>query len=210
MNFIDSNIEQYAVDHTEPENDLLERLKNETQESLEIPQMLTGRLEGRFLKLLGQLVNAKRILEVGTFSGYGTLSMAEALPEDGEIYTCEMDPEAMVVAKKYFAQSEHGSKVTLLEGDAMENIKKLDGPFDMSFIDADKVNYLNYYNLILPITRTGGLIVVDNVLWGGAVLNPKEESDHAIHQFNETVSSDDRVEGVLLPIRDGVFCLRKK
>ncbi len=210
MNFIDAKIEQYAVDHTESENELLERLKKETQETLEIPQMLTGRLEGRFLNFLGKLVNAKRILEVGTFSGYGTLSMAEALPENGRIFTCEMDPEAIAVAKKYFSQSEHGNKVTLLEGDAMESIKKLEGPFDMSFIDADKVNYLNYYNLILPITRAGGLIVVDNVLWGGAVLNPKDESDHAIHHFNETVCSDDRVEGVLLPIRDGVFCLRKK
>jgi len=210
MDFIDPKIEKYASDHTSPESDLLERLKKETYENLLIPQMLTGRLEGRFLKLLAQLLEARRILEVGTFSGYGSLSMAEALPEDGRLYTCEEDPDAIQMAQKFFDESPHGGKIEILKGQALENIASLKEPLDMAFIDADKVNYLNYYEAILPLIRPGGLIVADNVLWSGRVLNPEDETDHALHRFNETVCKDERVEGVMLPIRDGVFCLRKK
>jgi caffeoyl-CoA O-methyltransferase len=210
MDFIDKKIEGYAFDHTATDGELLQQLTEETHRDLEIPQMLTGRIEGRLLKLLASLVEAKRILEVGTFSGYSALSMAEALPEDGSLFTCDIDPEAIAVAKKYFAKSPHGSKITLLEGPALESIKTLDGSFDMAFIDADKENYLNYYNAILPIIRKGGLIVVDNVLWSGRVLTPSDASDHAICKFNDTIINDDRVDQVLLTVRDGVYCLRKK
>jgi caffeoyl-CoA O-methyltransferase len=210
MDFIDEKIEGYAFDHTASDGKLLQKLAEETHRDLEIPQMLTGRIEGRFLKLLANLVDAKRILEIGTFSGYSALSMAEALPEDGSLFTCDVDPEAIAVAKKYFAESPHGKKITLLEGPALESIKKLEGSFDMAFIDADKENYLNYYNAILPIIRKGGLIVVDNVLWSGRVLAPKEDSDHAICKFHDTVINDDRVDQVLLTERDGIYCLRKK
>lgn len=210
MDFIDEKIEAYAYDHTSDEGELLQRLAEETRKDLEYPQMLTGRIEGRFLKLLAHLVQAKRILEIGTFSGYSALSMAEALPDDGALFTCENDPEAIAVAKKYFAESPHGKKITLMEGPALESIKSLEGNFDMAFIDADKENYLNYYNAILPIIRQGGLIVVDNVLWSGRVLAPKDPSDHAIRDFNEAVIKDDRVDPVLLTVRDGIYCLRKK
>lgn len=210
MDFIDEKIENYAFDHTRDEGELLKRLVEETYSDLEIPQMLCGRIEGRLLKLLAQLLQARRILEIGTFSGYSALSMAEALPEDGELFTCEMDPEAIAVAKKYFAESEHGKKITLLEGPALESLKTLDGIFDMAFIDADKENYLNYYNAVLPVIRPGGLIAVDNVLWSGRVLDPQDASDHAIHNFNEAVIKDDRVEPVMLTVRDGIYCLRKK
>ncbi|CAI2717634.1 O-methyltransferase [Nitrospina watsonii] len=210
MDFIDDRIERYAFNYTEDEGPLLTQLKQETHEKLELPVMLTGRLEGRLLKLLVQLLQAKRVLEIGTFSGYSALSMAEGLPDDGELFTCDIDPPAIEMAKKYFHRSEHGKKITLLEGEALKSIEKVEAPLDMVFIDADKANYLNYYEAVLPKVRSGGLIVVDNVLWSGRVLDPQDESDHAIHNFNRSVHADDRVEGVLLTVRDGVFCLRKK
>ena len=210
MEFIEEEIERYVHDHTQSEGELLSRLQKETQESLDYPQMVSGRTVGRFLKLQAQLLSARRILEVGTFSGYSALSMAEALPKDGRLYTCDEDPAAIAVAKRYFAESPHGSKIILLEGNALDSIADLNETFDMAFIDADKTNYLNYLNAILPILRSGGLIVADNVLWSGRVLAPKEESDHAIHQFNEAVYRDARMESLMLPVRDGLYCMRKK
>jgi len=210
MDFINEDIESYAYDHTQDEGELLQRLKNETYDKLEIPQMLTGRIEGRLLKLLALLADARRIVEVGTFSGYGTLSMAEALPEDGRIVTCEIDPVAIAFARRYFAESQHGKKIDLREGPALETLKTLSGPFDMAFIDADKENYTNYYEAILPMMRRGGVIAVDNVLWGGRVLDPQDASDRAIHAFNENVKTDCRVDQVMLTVRDGIYCLRKK
>lgn len=210
VDFINQDIEDYAFDHTQDAGDLLNQLQDETYENLEIPQMLTGRIEGRLLKLLALLVGARRIIEVGTFSGYGTLSMAEGLPDDGEIITCEIDPPAIEFARRYFARSPQGKKVELREGPALETLKSLSGPFDMAFIDADKENYLNYYESIFPLMRSGGLIVVDNVLWSGRVLNPKDASDKAIHAFNERVKSDTRVDQVMLTVRDGVYCVRKR
>jgi len=209
MNFIDENIEEYAFDHTSYEGDLLRQLEEETYKNLEIPQMTTGRIEARLLKLLARLVGAKRILEIGTFAGYSALSMAEALPEEGELVTCEMDPEAIIFAKKYFDLSSHGKKIKLMEGPALESLKKISGPFDMAFIDADKENYNNYYEAILPLIRSGGLMAIDNVLWSGRVLDPQDKSDKAIHQLNERVIQDARVESVLLTVRDGLNCIVK-
>ncbi len=209
MDFIDEKIEEYAFNHTSYEGDLLKRLEEETYEKLEIPQMTTGRIEARLLKLLARLVSAKRILEIGTFAGYSALSMAEALPEEGELVTCEEDPEAIAFAKKYFDLSMNGKKITQMVGPALESLKAIKGPFDMAFIDADKENYSNYYETILPMIRAGGLIAVDNVLWSGRVLDPKDKSDKAIHQFNERVIQDERVESVLLTVRDGLNCIIK-
>ncbi len=210
MDFIDEDIENYAWEHTESDGDLLQALTEETHANLELPQMLTGRIEGRFLKLLARLVGARRILEIGTFSGYSALSMAEGLPEDGELITCDVDPVTCAVARRYFEQSPHGKKITLMEGAALDSIAQLSGAFDMAFIDADKTNYGNYYDAILPLMRPGGLIAVDNVLWSGRVLAPEDESDHAIAAFNEKVKNDDAVEAVMLTVRDGIFCIRKK
>ncbi len=209
MDFIDEKIEEYAFNHTSEEGELLKRLEEETYEKLEIPQMTTGRLEARLLKLLARLVGARRILEIGTFGGYSALSMAEALPEDGTLVTCEMDPVAITFARKYFSESPHGKKIILMEGPALESIKKISGSFDMAFIDADKVNYYNYYEAIFPMIREGGLIAVDNVLWSGRVLDPKDESDIAIDQFNKRIIEDQRVESVLLTVRDGLSCIVK-
>lgn len=209
MDFIDEKIEQYAYDHSSEEGELLTRLEEETYKKLEIPQMTTGRIEAQLLKLLARLVGARRILEIGTFGGYSALSMAEALPEDGTLVTCENDPVAIAFAQKYFSESPHGKKIKQMEGPALESIKKLAGTFDMAFIDADKINYSNYYEAILPMIRPGGLIAVDNVLWSGRVLDPQDESDRAIHQFNERVVNDQRVESVLLTVRDGLNCIIK-
>lgn len=209
MDFIDEKIEQYAFDHTSKESVLLQRLEEETYQKLEIPQMTTGRQEARLLKLLARLVGARCILEIGTFGGYSALSMAEALPEDGTIVTCEIDPIAIAFAQKYFSESPHGKKITQMEGPALKSIKKLTGSFDMAFIDADKVNYLNYYEAIFPLMRVGGLIAVDNVLWSGRVLDPKDDTDKAIHQFNEQIIKDQRVESVLLTVRDGLSLIIK-
>jgi caffeoyl-CoA O-methyltransferase len=209
MDFIDEKIEQYAFDHTSEEGEMLRRLEKETYDKLKIPQMTTGRIEARLLKLLARLVGAQRILEIGTFAGYSALSMAEALPENGTLVTCDEDPVAIAFAQKYFSESPHGKKINQMEGPALESIKKLTGTFDMAFIDADKINYSNYYEAILPMIRPGGLIAVDNVLWSGRVLNPQDESDRAIHQFNERVVKDQRVESVLLTVRDGLNCIIK-
>tara|TARA_B100000686_G_C16778634_1_gene970269 strand:- start:442 stop:1074 length:633 start_codon:yes stop_codon:yes gene_type:complete len=210
MDFISKEVESYAYDHTQAEGELLSQLEKETHATLEIPQMLTGRIEGRFLRLLAFLIKAKRIIEVGTFSGYSTISMAEALPDDGELFTCDEDPICLAVARKYFSKSPHGKKIRVLEGKAMETLVTLKGLFDMAFIDADKVNYRNYYETILPMIRPGGLIAVDNVLWSGRVLDPKNETDHAINDFNIKITSDNRVDKVMLTVRDGLYCLRKK
>ena len=209
MDFIDEKIEEYAFDHTSYEGDLLKQLEEETYEKLDIPQMTTGRIEARLLKMLAHLAGAKRILEIGTFAGYSALSMAEALPQEGELVTCEMDPEAILVAKKYFGLSLHGKKITLMEGPALDSLKKISGLFDMAFIDADKENYINYYDAIFPLIRPGGLMAIDNVLWSGRVLDPKDNSDKAIHKLNEKVVQDNRVESVLLTVRDGLNCIIK-
>tara|TARA_B100000686_G_scaffold317050_1_gene365463 strand:+ start:392 stop:1024 length:633 start_codon:yes stop_codon:yes gene_type:complete len=209
MDFIDEKIEGYAFDHTSYEGDLLKQLEEETYEKLDIPHMTTGRIEARLLKMLAHLAGAKRILEIGTFAGYSALSMAEALPEEGELVTCEMDPEAIFVAKKYFGLSPHGKKITLMEGPALGSLKKVSGFFDMAFIDADKENYSNYYDAIFPLIRSGGLMAIDNVLWSGRVLDPKDNSDKAIHELNEKVVRDNRVESVMLTVRDGLNCIIK-
>ena len=209
MDFINEKIEQYAFDHTSEEGSLLKRLEDETYEKLEIPQMTTGRQEARLLKLLARLVGANSILEIGTFAGYSALSMAEALPEEGTLVTCEIDPIAIAFAHKYFSESPHGKKITQMEGPALESIQTLTGKFDMAFIDADKVNYSNYYEAIFPLIREGGLIAVDNVLWSGRVLDPKDETDKAIHHFNEQIIKDQRVESVLLTVRDGLSLIIK-
>ncbi len=210
ISLVDEKIEDYAIAKSEPTNSLLQELVDETYRRTSLPQMLTGPIEGRFLKMMVQAIGAKRVLEIGMFTGYSALSLAEGLPVDGELFTCEIDPDVIAIAKSYFARSEHGKKINVCEGPALESIAKLKGSFDLCFIDADKENYLNYYEAVLPLIRTGGVILVDNVLWGGRVLNPKDESDHAIVALNEKVSKDGRVDRVLLPIRDGIFFIRKK
>lgn len=201
---IDKKIEAYAVRHSTPESVLFKNLVKETFARTSLPQMQVGHLEGSFLKLLAQISRAKTVLEIGTFTGYSALAMAEGLPPGGRVITCDIDPAATQIAKKYWAKSPHGKKIELKIGPALETIPKLKGPFDMVFIDADKMNYIRYWELCVPKVRKGGVLLADNVLWSGRVLNPQEESDHAIARFNEHVLKDKRVEVLMLPLRDGI------
>lgn len=203
-------IEAYVFDHATPEDPLLAELTAETRAKAKLPQMLTSHVEGSFLRLVVAVSGARSILEIGTYTGYSGLSMAMALPPDGKIITCDVDSVATAMAKRYWARSPHGSKIELRMGPALDTIQKLEGPFDFVFIDADKEHYVDYWESVLPKVRTGGLVAADNVLWSGKVLDPQSESDHAIVAFNDRVRNDDRVEAVMLTIRDGVTLARKK
>jgi len=208
--FIDAAVEQFAHDHTEPETDLYVRLREETYRIMQWLEMQVDVIEGRFLQMLVRLSSAKSILELGMFTGYSALMMAEALPDDGRLITCEIDPKAEAIARRYFAESPHGRKITVRMGPALDTIKTWTGPLDLVFIDADKVNYSNYYEACLPLLKSGGLVVADNVLWSGKVLHPKDADDHAIVAFNRLVQSDPRVKNVCLTVRDGMMLARKR
>jgi len=208
--FIDSAVEQFAHDHTEAETDLYVRLREETYRVMQSPQMQVDVIEGRFLQMLVRLSGAKSILELGMFTGYSALMMAEALPDDGHLITCEIDPKAEAIARRYFAESPHRDKITIRMGPALDTIKTLADPLDLVFIDADKVNYSNYYEACLPLLKSGGLVVADNVLWSGKVVDPKDADDHAIVAFNRLVQSDPRVKNVCLTVRDGMMLAWKR
>ena len=169
-----------------------------------------GRVEGTFLKLLVRLSGARRALEIGMFTGYSGLMIAAGLPDDGELITCDVDPKVEAIARRYFARSPHGRKIAIRMGPALETIRTLSPSIDFVFLDADKENYPNYYEAVFPLLSPGALIVADNVLWSGKVLDPQEESDRAIAAFNERVTADSRVEKVLLTVRDGMVLARKK
>jgi caffeoyl-CoA O-methyltransferase len=208
--FIDAGLELFAQLHTEPETGLYARLREETYRVMENPQMLVGLLEGRFLKMLVRLTGAKNILELGMFTGYSALMMAEGLPDDGHIITCDVDPKAEAIARKYFAESSHGNKITIRMGLASETIKSLSAPFDLVFIDADKVNYCNYYQACFPLVKPGGLIIGDNALFSGKVVDPQDENVRAIVAFDDLVQSDPRVENVCMTVRDGMMLAWKR
>ena len=205
MDFINEVVERFAHDHTDPESDLFRRLQEETYATMQSPQMQVGRIEGRFLKMLVRLTGARRILEIGMFTGYSALMMAEGLPDDGRLITCDVNPKAEEVARRYFAESPHGHKIEIRMGPALETIATLKDPLDMVFIDADKTNYLNYYEACLPLLRPGGLIAADNVLWSGKVVQPEDDDTRAIVAFDERVQADTRVENVCLTVRDGIM-----
>lgn len=204
-------IEAYAEAHTAPLPPLLEELIAETKEKLgDRSGMLCGRVEGYFLQTLVAVSGAKRVLEVGTFTGFSALMMATALPADGELTTLEFSAEHADFARSFFARSEHGGKITLIEGKAADSLKTLAGPFGLVFIDADKPNYTRYYDAIVPMLADDGLIVADNVLWSGEVIDPKDDNGEAIAAFNEHVAADERVTAVMLTVRDGVTLIRKR
>ena len=205
-----SQIEQYCHNKTSEPPVLLKNLELTTKSEMELPQMLCGKLEGRFLKLLAQLIKAKNILEIGMFTGYSALSMAEALPSDGVLITLDIDPKAEEVALKYFAKSPHGYKIKIMMGKASETIANLTQAFDLVFIDADKKQYPEYFLSILPKVRSGGLIVVDNTLSDGRVLEPRTtERGKLMDEFNSMIVNYPGVEVVMLPIRDGITLVRK-
>ena len=208
---VDPKIEEYAEQHTTPDGELFERLAEETRAKTTAPQMMVGRIEGRFLATLVALSGARRILEFGTFTGYSSISMASALPPDGKVLTLDVDPEATAIARRYMDESEHGDKIEIRLGPALETLKDVAGPFDLVFIDADKENYVNYYEAALPLLADDGLLIADNVLWSGRVVEDDgDESTRAIKVFNEHVQADDRVVSVMLTVRDGMTLVRKR
>jgi caffeoyl-CoA O-methyltransferase len=209
MFIVPENIEAYALDNSHKETPLLKELREETYRIMEYPQMLTGPIEAQFLRTLIKLLGARKVLEVGMFTGYATLSMASALPIDGELITCEINGEAIRFASKFFERSEFGKRIRVMEGPALESIKKIDFEIDFAFIDADKTSYPDYYEEIMLRLRQGGLIVVDNALWSGRVLTPEDDETRAIAALNRRIRNDTRVENVLLTVRDGVNLVRK-
>jgi caffeoyl-CoA O-methyltransferase len=212
MSFIvDPKIEEYAEEHTSPDGELFERLAEETRAKTTAPQMMVGRIEGQFLATLVRLTGAKRILELGTFTGYSSISMASALPPDGRIITCDVDPEATAIARRYMDESGYGDRIEIRLGPALETIETLEGPFDLVFIDADKPSYRAYYEASLPLLAENGLIIADNVLWSGRVVEEDgDESARAIKEFNEHVRNDPRVVSVMLTVRDGMTLARMR
>lgn len=205
-------IEEYAADHSTPPSALVEELERYTAETCSAPQMMIGRLEGALLGVLIRFGRVRRILELGTFTGYSTLTMAEALPEDGTIDTCELDERSAAIARSFFERSPHGRKITVHLGPAAETISRLASrpPYDLALLDADKDRYPAYYEAVLPLLRPGGLLIVDNVLFSGTVLLPRTDGHRAVAQLNCTASTDPRVEQVILPIRDGVSLIYKR
>jgi len=203
-------IERYAKNHTTDHSELIKELIGISDENLEHIDMLSGRLVGRLLSLLIKISRAGRVLEVGTFTGFSALTMAESLPEDGELFTCEYNERYEGIARTFFDKSKVGTKITLLMGKALETIPTISGSFDFVFLDADKINYPKYYEMILPRLEQGGIMVVDNVFWSGEVLDSESDKGRAIDELNRMIRDDDSVEQVMLPVRDGVTVLRKK
>ena len=209
---VPDELDAYAEAHTTPPEPLLAELAEETKETLSSPQMLTGVVEGRFLEQLVFALQARRVLELGTFSGYSSLSMAAGLPEGGHIDTCEISEEHAEVARRYHEQSPLGERITIHLGPALETIDRLGGEWDFVFIDADKENYGNYYEALVPRLKPTGLMAIDNTLWSGRVLDGDDDSQatRAIRELNDRVAADDRVVAVQLTVRDGVTLVRRR
>ena len=208
---VDEKLERYAEDHSTPVEPFFERLAAETREKSEVPQMMVGAIEGRFLEFLVRLSRAERVLELGTFTGWSSISMAKALPRGGRITTCDVNGETTAIARRYAEEAGVADRIDYRVGPALETIEELGGPFDLVFIDADKGNYVNYYEAVVPKLADAGLIVADNVLWSGRVVeSPDEESTRAIVEFNEHVRGDPRVIAVMLTVRDGMTLIQKR
>jgi caffeoyl-CoA O-methyltransferase len=207
MKWLDPKVDAYAEAHTTPSGELFERLAAETRETMTLPQMMVGEVEGRFLEFLVRLMRAQRVLELGTFTGYSSLSMARGLPDGGRVISCDVDQETTAIARRYAEEAGLADRIEYRIGSALESIAQLDGPFDLVFIDADKPNYRNYYEAVLPKLSDNGLIVADNALRDGRVL---EDDDEPMKEFNDYVRNDPRVECVLLTVRDGMLLVMKR
>jgi caffeoyl-CoA O-methyltransferase len=208
---VPDEIDAYAAAHTTAPPDYLQALAAETRETLRAPQMLTGTIEGRFLELLVHGMAAKRVLELGTYSGYSSLSMAAGLPEGGHIDTCEFDETHAEVAKRHIAASPYADRITVHLGPALETIEKLEGDFDFIFVDADKPNYGNYYDALLPRLTAHGLMAFDNTLWSGRVIDQEDDTEDTktIRELNDRLANDSRVTVAMLTVRDGVTLVRR-
>lgn len=212
MNFIATDIDQYLTAHTSRPSALLDEIATYTAKNCDIPQMLTGPVEGQFLKMLVQITGASNILEVGLFTGYSALAMAEGLPDNGTLDTCELEQKHVDIAKGFFDKSPHGKKITIHKGPALESLSNdlSKKTYDLIFIDADKENYPAYLDAVTPLLKSGGLLIADNVLWSGAVLNPKTEADKGVVKFNQLLNDSEIFSNVMLSVRDGISLARKK
>ena len=212
MDFLDPKIESYALDHTEKESPLLSNLNRQTHLKVLQPRMLSGHLQGRILSFLSTAVKPKFVLEIGTYTGYSALCLAEGLDDNGKLITIDKNPELEPFASSYFNESSFKDQIEFINGDALEVIPTLRYKWDLVFIDADKENYINYFDLVVNNVNSGGWIIADNVLWGGKVLKEASSNDmetSIIQQFNEKVHLDDRVRNVLFPVRDGMMVMIK-
>jgi len=210
MEFLDENILRYAENHSVKENSLLQRINRETHLSVLKPRMLSGHLQGRILSMISKMIQPELILEIGTYTGYSAICLAEGLLANGKLITIDINEELEDRVRGYFKESEFDNKIDYRIGNAKEIIPTIEAPIDLVFIDADKEGYCLYYDLVIDKMATGGFILADNVLWSGKVLDLKPDKDTlAITQFNKKVSEDPRVEHILMPIRDGIMVLRK-
>ena len=210
---LEPGLEKYILDHTSPEDPLLAELNRNTWVRTVHPQMIAGHLQGKILEMISHMVRPARILEIGTFTGYSTICLAKGLAEGGHLYTIEKDDEIIEFAGSYIRRSTVADSISLLTGEAMEIIPTLEDGFELVYLDADKDEYIEYYDLVLPKVKKGGFIIADNVLWGGKVLETPASGDHftrGISAFNDLIRKDARVEQVILPVRDGIMVIRKR
>jgi predicted O-methyltransferase YrrM len=204
--------EKYAEDHTSPEADYLYKLNRETHLKTMYPRMISGHLQGQFLKMISCMIRPRKVLEIGTFTGYSSINLAQGLAEGGTLHTIDSNAESVEIGKKYFNKAGVENKIQIHIGNALEIIPTLNETFDLVFIDADKENYLNYYKLVFDKLRVGGFILADNAFWSGKVFTKQKGSDKEVEgiiAFNDFVQNDERVENMLLPLRDGVMMVRK-
>ena len=206
-----NDLEQYSIEHSTKETKILKEIKNYTFANEKAPQMITGPIVGNVLSLLIKSIKAKKILEIGMFTGYSAMTMAQALSDDGVIHTCEIMEEHITTAKNFFSQSRHNQKITIHPGAALQTLETFEvNFFDLAFIDADKINYLEYYKYCMRLVRSGGIIILDNMLWGGSVIDPQDDDAKKIRQTGDFINEDQRVQNSLIPIRDGLMvCLKK-
>ncbi len=212
-NFLHPDIEQYAENHTSPELDELQRLNRWTHLKMPRPRMLSGAYQGKLLEMISCMVQPKYVLEIGTYVGYSAICLAKGLQPDGKLYTLEADEELEDIIVDSIHRAGLSQQIQLCIGNALDILPTLSVPFDIAFIDADKINYLNYYEFVLPLMRKGGIILFDNILWSGKVLYEPHKGDKetlVLKELNEKIQTDTRVENILLPIRDGLMLCRKK
>ena len=213
MEFISKDLSDYCDNYSSPESELLASLNRETRLKVVSPRMLSGHLQGRFLSLISKLQQPHLIVEIGTYTGYSALCLAEGLAKNGKLISIDVNEETSVFAKAFISKTQFADQIELVLADAKNYIPTIKEAIDLVFIDADKKNYLAYYHQVIDKLKTGGLIIADNVLWSGKITMPEKEMDKetlALHQFNQFVQKDERVENLLLPIRDGLMVIRKK
>ncbi|MFB0938603.1 MAG: O-methyltransferase [Urechidicola sp.] len=213
MDFLPEKIDNYVVNHSEDEPQLLQELSRETWQKIMVPRMLSGHFQGRVLSMISKLVNPKNILEIGTYTGYSALCLAEGMQKNGNLHTIDRNEELYDFQRKYFNKSDYGTNIKQYVGNALDVISTIDDKFDLVFIDADKSNYPNYFHAIIDKMNSGGVILSDNVLWSGKVveeIQPKDIDTPALIEYNKLLKNDSRIETVLLPIRDGLTISRVK